>query len=32
MKLYHGSDVEVRDPRILEPSLSLDFGPGAKLA
>ena len=28
MKLYHGSNVEVRAPRILEPSHSLDFGPG----
>ena len=28
MKLYHGSNVEVREPRILKPSHSLDFGPG----
>ena len=28
MKLYHGSNVEVREPKILEPSHSLDFGPG----
>ena len=28
MKLYHGSNVEVKEPRILEPSPSLDFGPG----
>ena len=28
MKLYHGSNVEVREPRILEPSHALDFGPG----
>ena len=28
MKLYHGSNVEVKEPRILEPSHSLDFGPG----
>lgn len=28
MKLYHGSNVEVREPRILKPSHALDFGPG----
>lgn len=28
MILYHGSNVEVKEPRILEPSHSLDFGPG----
>lgn len=28
MRLYHGSNVEVREPRILEPSHALDFGPG----
>ena len=27
MRLYHGSNVEVREPRILEPSHALDFGP-----
>ena len=28
MKLYHGSNIEVREPRIVKPSHSLDFGPG----
>lgn len=28
MKLYHGSNVEVRTPEILKPSRGLDFGPG----
>ena len=28
MVLYHGSNVEVKEPRILEPSHALDFGPG----
>ena len=28
MRLYHGSNVEVREPRIQEPSHALDFGPG----
>lgn len=28
MILYHGSNVEVLEPRILTPSHSLDFGPG----
>lgn len=28
MLLYHGSNVEVREPRILAPSHALDFGPG----
>ena len=28
MILYHGSNVEVKEPRILEPSHALDFGPG----
>ena len=28
MILYHGSNVEVKEPRILKPSHALDFGPG----
>lgn len=28
MILYHGSNVVVDEPRILEPSHALDFGPG----
>lgn len=28
MLLYHGSNVEVKEPRILKPSHALDFGPG----
>jgi len=28
MTLYHGSNVEVAEPKILAPSHSLDFGPG----
>ena len=28
MKLYHGSNIEVRKPKILKPSHALDFGPG----
>ena len=28
MLLYHGSNVEVKVPRILVPSHALDFGPG----
>jgi len=28
MILYHGSNVEVRVPRIIEPNRALDFGPG----
>jgi hypothetical protein len=28
MILYHGSNVEVKEPKILEPSHALDFGPG----
>ena len=27
MLLYHGSNVEVKEPRILKPSHALDFGP-----
>ena len=26
--MYHGSNVEVKEPRILKPSHALDFGPG----
>lgn len=28
MIVYHGSNVEVREPRILKPSRGLDFGAG----
>ena len=28
MRLYHGSNVEVKEPRILKSSHALDFGPG----
>ncbi len=28
MILYHGSNVEVKEPRTLNPSHALDFGPG----
>ncbi len=28
MVLYHGSNVEVKEPRILKSSHALDFGPG----
>lgn len=28
MTLYHGSNVEVRVPRLLMPNRALDFGPG----
>jgi len=28
MVLYHGSNVEVKEPRIQKPSHALDFGPG----
>ena len=28
MKLYHGSNVEVRQPRLLKSDRLLDFGPG----
>lgn len=28
MKLYHGSNVEVRETLILKPNRGLDFGPG----
>jgi len=28
MILYHGSNVEVRDPKIIVPCRALDFGPG----
>lgn len=28
MTLYHGSNVEVKEPKILAPSHALDFGPG----
>ena len=28
MIVYHGSNVEVKEPRILKPSHALDFGPG----
>lgn len=28
MKLYHGSNVEVRKPRIISPNRTLDFGNG----
>lgn len=28
MVLYHGSNVEVREPKILQPGRALDFGPG----
>lgn len=28
MKLYHGSNVEVRNPKILESDIKLDFGTG----
>ena len=27
MTLYHGSNVEVREPKILLPNRALDFGP-----
>jgi len=26
--LYHGSNCEVREPRLIKPSRNLDFGPG----
>ena len=29
MVLYHGSNVEVKEPRILKPSHALDFGSGS---
>lgn len=28
MTLYHGSNVEVKEPKILQPSRELDFGAG----
>ena len=28
MTLYHGSNVEVKEPKILKPSRGLDFGAG----
>lgn len=28
MKLYHGSNVQVREPKILESVRTLDFGTG----
>ena len=28
MILYHGGNVEVKEPRILAPGHALDFGPG----
>ena len=28
MTLYHGSNIEVREPKILKPSHALDFGAG----
>ena len=28
MILYHGSNIEVKEPRILKLSHALDFGPG----
>ena len=28
MFLYHGSNIEVKEPKILKPSHALDFGPG----
>lgn len=28
MKLYHGSNVEIRNPKILESDRKLDFGTG----
>ena len=28
MVLYHGGNVEVKEPRILKPSHALDFGSG----
>ena len=28
MILYHGSNVEVKEPKVLVPSHALDFGPG----
>lgn len=28
MTIYHGSNVEVRDPKILKPNRGLDFGEG----
>jgi len=28
MVLYHGSNVEVKEPKILAPNHALDFGPG----
>ena len=28
MVLYHGSNVEVKEPKILAPSHAQDFGPG----
>ena len=28
MTLYHGSNIEVREPKIITPCRALDFGPG----
>ncbi len=28
MTLYHGSNIDVREPRIIAPCRALDFGPG----
>lgn len=28
MKLYHGSNVEIKNPKILESDRKLDFGTG----
>ena len=28
MRLYHGSNVEVKSPQIVKPNRTLDFGPG----
>ena len=28
MTVYHGSNVEVREPKILKPNRELDFGNG----
>ena len=28
MTVYHGSNVEVREPRIIKPNRTLDFGNG----
>jgi hypothetical protein len=28
MRLYHGTDTRIREPRVLVPNRTLDFGPG----